>query len=867
MKKFFTIFLSFLCILITPMTGFAGSKKGQTFDVNNGGGGGGTNGGCTLQQAQNKADCSIRGSLVAKCKEIETSEKYIPKEAKEGVHYRKEIKQTKEGPKEKYYLASCSAVSCGEGFWLPIYSKTDRYNPNRSMGTCHSDSEAREKCKKILKTLNIVCGEGQIPTPESILETNSGIAAKYNYPKNSYQSCFCFDTSMLKYDCGEGTGTPPTDTTNYRNLDSITAKKNTCKKDGSLFKNWRCGNKTVNEGDTFEIEDKTTCVAQWEACPPCNPVAGCDCALSVVNNECKYTTVPNQGFHIVSGENSRNPICEQTDAAKCKAKNGILDVGTRKCLCNPKIEGAQINMTTGNCECENNNQEIVNGKCVDKCPEGVSRDANGECEKCNTAIAEWDGQECKCKETGKIYNARSPIKQSTCDCPSDKPDYIDGQCVKADQQQCEVAGGQWKDEQCKCKPEDIPGTRFDIDTKKCVCEDAGKELKDNQCVVPTTCPQGATGNYPECDCGEEQEYKQESNTCVKKCPEGASLQNGKCVCTNPDYEMVKEGEVLLCKAKVKIKCPDGSDRPENGMCDCGEGKEYDKENNKCIDKTPLCPHGATGTYPNCECGEYEKYNKEKNICEEDKVKKAEEEYKKAKEKEQSLANRTLTAATTAAMGIGGMELAMGLSEQKADKDAEADMKAYLSTFRCKYTDGKSFKGGPDPIELPGGNDEKIMSYRNEYISLAKDLKERKEALGMKPGIESEEILDKAEMGLYDDENVGITSGNYASLYRATALNSEEDQAKIQAEKDKSAKRVKGGAIAVGVGAGVGILGNSLINGKLGEAIKARKEKNKEDMKKLKDKEEKTKNINIEIGPDFDEALEEYIKNYNKNKKK
>ncbi|MBR3510674.1 MAG: hypothetical protein IKN73_01275, partial [Alphaproteobacteria bacterium] len=80
-------------------------------------------------------------------------------------------------------------------------------------------------------------------------------------------------------------------------------------------------------------------------------------------------------------------------------------------------------------------------------------------------------------------------------------------------------------------------------------------------------------------------------------------------------------------------------------------------------------------------------------------------------------------------------------------------------------------------------------------------------------------------------------------------------------------RVKGGAIAVGVGAGVGILGNSLINGKLGEAIKARKEKNKEDMKKLKDKEEKTKNINIEIGPDFDEALEEYIKNYNKNKKK
>ncbi|MBR3510725.1 MAG: hypothetical protein IKN73_01540 [Alphaproteobacteria bacterium] len=214
-------------------------------------------------------------------------------------------------------------------------------------------------------------------------------------------------------------------------------------------------------------------------------------------------------------------------------------------------------------------------------------------------------------------------------------------------------------------------------------------------------------------------------------------------------------------------------------------------------------------------------------AQEKKIKEAEDKYKAAKENEQSLANRTLTAATTAAMGIGGMELAMGLSEQKADKDAEADMKAYLSTFRCKYTDGKSFKGGPDPIELPGGNDEKLQSLKSEYIALAKDLKERKEALGMKPGIESEEILDKADMGLYDDENVGITSGNYASLYRANALNSEEDQAKLDAEKSASSKRVKGGAIAVGVGAGVGILGNSLINGKLGEALKNLKKDKKE----------------------------------------
>ncbi|MCQ2562384.1 MAG: hypothetical protein MJ158_02100 [Alphaproteobacteria bacterium] len=176
------------------------------------------------------------------------------------------------------------------------------------------------------------------------------------------------------------------------------------------------------------------------------------------------------------------------------------------------------------------------------------------------------------------------------------------------------------------------------------------------------------------------------------------------------------------------------------------------------------------------------------------------------------------------MGGGAMELAQGMAEKKADEAAEQDMSAYIETFRCTYANGKQVKGGPEPVELPGGNDSKLMSLRNEYITLAKDLKERKTALGMAPGIEAEEILDKAEMGLYDDENLGKTGGAYASLYRAKALNSEEDQKKLDAEKEATSKRIKGGAIALGAGAAVGIVGNSLINGKLGEKIKALKEK-------------------------------------------
>ena len=215
--------------------------------------------------------------------------------------------------------------------------------------------------------------------------------------------------------------------------------------------------------------------------------------------------------------------------------------------------------------------------------------------------------------------------------------------------------------------------------------------------------------------------------------------------------------------------------------------------------------------------EYEDYRKGNKSTKHSDTTENGKSYEEAKANEQSLANRTLTSLTTAATGIGGMELAQGLAEQKADKDAEQDMEAYMATFRCEYGNGKSVKGGTTEIELPGGNDSEMMKLRNEYFALAQSLKERKEALGMKFGIESEVILDKAQMGLYDNENTGITSGAYASLYRAK-MGNETDQAKLQEMKDTSKKRVIGGAIATGVGVAVGIVGNSLINGKLGQRL-------------------------------------------------
>jgi hypothetical protein len=189
---------------------------------------------------------------------------------------------------------------------------------------------------------------------------------------------------------------------------------------------------------------------------------------------------------------------------------------------------------------------------------------------------------------------------------------------------------------------------------------------------------------------------------------------------------------------------------------------------------------------------------------------AEQNYEEAKETEQSLANRMLGGLTTAATGIGGMQLAQGLAEKSADSAADKDMDAYMATMRCKYGDGKSVPFGVEPVELPGGNNSELMKYRTEYIALAADLKERKTALGMSLGIEAEEILDKATMGLYDDENVGITDGAYASRYRA-AVGNEKDDKGLSSNKKEAKTRMIAGGVAAGVGVVGGIIGNAIIN--------------------------------------------------------
>ena len=180
----------------------------------------------------------------------------------------------------------------------------------------------------------------------------------------------------------------------------------------------------------------------------------------------------------------------------------------------------------------------------------------------------------------------------------------------------------------------------------------------------------------------------------------------------------------------------------------------------------------------------------------------------AHENETAWKNKLIDAAGIGVTGIGGMMIGEALSERKADRDIEKEMNAYINTFRCEYGNYPAVAGGKTNIELPGGNE--LFNLYAQYATLSNDLKIRKDALGIKPGIESEIVWDKAETGLYDDVGTGIVAGSYASVARALLLGG-VDAAAWAAQKDATAEKLKTGIIVAGVGAVGSALANAAVN--------------------------------------------------------
>ena len=229
--------------------------------------------------------------------------------------------------------------------------------------------------------------------------------------------------------------------------------------------------------------------------------------------------------------------------------------------------------------------------------------------------------------------------------------------------------------------------------------------------------------------------------------------------------------------------------------------------------------------------------------------------------EQSTANKLLGGASIAATGIGGMQLASAIAENRADDAAERDMAAYLATFRCDYGQGRNIMGGETDVQLPGGNN--LIESKQQFIELAADLKTRKDALEMTPGIESEVILDSATMGLYDDESLGITDGAYTSLSRALSDPDGADAAEWAQQRSDTKSQLTTGAVMAGVGIVGGVVGNLLINRdapdeKSDEIIAEYEEKRRELRRKLKEIEDQTREEVTDNPPEHEEGKDPSI---------
>lgn len=382
---------------------------------------------------------------------------------------------------------------------------------------------------------------------------------------------------------------------------------------------------------------------------------------------------------------------------------------------------------------------------------------------------------------------------------------------------------------------------YDENTKGFYCKldkcDSNKyELVDNICKkIPTDCSQEQLKEHPNAT---KTDLDSARNCIALDCQCGYDVQAGKCVAwtidENGKYKKpCDDNQLKKLNAKSGILYCE-NDKPKCEITACiSDDYTHNTQNNSCDNKNKQpCTHGdknatdaeykkidgkLTCVINDCRAGY--KPNSDGTACtpqrvlsESDsqaKINELKDNAQKMKDKEQSTANKLLGAAGIGATGIGGMQLASAMAEDNADDAAEESMRAYLATFHCNYGDGKNIRGGERDIELPGGNE--LIGLYSEYVNLANDLKVRKTALDMRPGIESEPILDAATSGLYDDVAIGKTSGAYTSLARALMDPNGADAAAWAQQRADTADKKKAGLITAGIGAAGSLVGNLAIN--------------------------------------------------------
>ncbi len=459
--------------------------------------------------------------------------------------------------------------------------------------------------------------------------------------------------------------------------------------------------------------------------------------------------------HIIEGSQCTK-VSKDCDTKPDHAKSSYQKLENGKKICyiksckdgyEPSVDGQTVTKPGTMCICPNDGNHVVNA-------------TNGKCE-------EQQGKACTDHNKENVKSAKYIMLNSALFCAISKCD-----------KNFDLINKNTATQECVC-PKD-KGYEIDANTKQCI-KVAGDCKSDDPNATETHREFDKKANKEICvidECGNGYKRDKKANKCVCNKDDGMEERDGQCVAVGGDCNPMPENATSAHREFKKGK--------EICVVDaCANGFHVNKDKTGC-DKADLS----------------EEQSKEK-------IKQLQDNAQKMKEKEQSTENKLIGALGMGATGIGGMQAMSALAEQSADEDIEQEMKAYLQTFRCEYTPGKQFKGGEMGIEIPGAND--LAPMYAEYVVLAADLKERKDALDMMPGIESEVLIDKATSGLYDDVGIGITGGAYTSLARALMDPTGPDAAAWAAQKSETAKKLKTGLIVAGVGALGSMAANLAVN--------------------------------------------------------
>lgn len=477
---------------------------------------------------------------------------------------------------------------------------------------------------------------------------------------------------------------------------------------------------------------------------------------------------------------------------------------------------------------------------------------------CRGSDGTWKNGTCICPTSSQNSAHDTELKNDECVCKSGNTKYrINGSCEEG--LACSNTGGIPNETECTC-PETMESVKLskDSDTKICQCK-SGYRYRDptrrwEGCVsinnpgitisgkvkdAETALPSATIFWYDED--GEQQGTTTDPNGNFSvKVPNTAyvtfsylgykpntfaatDLSNNAIIILYPDA-------VSLSEVTITSEEPSKAAKPvikfDLSECKTSGGKP-DEDKNTCICDAPYettTEIANDKTYSICKCvagykrenGNYTDKCVDANETETQEVldtakmrEQAEAAYQAARDHEQSWANKGLTAGTTIATGLGTMTAASAFAEQRADAAAEADMRNYLATFKCEYGDGKTLNAGNEEITLPGGNE--LLEYYTEYKTLADSVKQTKTALGLRAGIESETLYDRAQSGLYQYTTAERLSGGEISLARALSDENSTDAARWNEQKAATASNLKTGAAVAVTGAAAGLVGNYLIN--------------------------------------------------------